>query len=553
MVLILQKEVITEDTLVFFLNYSKSKDHFMNRKEFLRHSLLGMGALYFTSFSSVLFAKNNEAKVETENLEIDNVIIGSGYGGAVAALRLAEAGHEVTILEMGLNWEKSGEKFSPMISPGKSAAWLRTKTIAPFFNIFNTKKYTGTLDRWDFSNIKIWMGRGVGGGSLVNGGMAVLPKKDYFREIFPELNTEDFYKKYFPLAEKELEVNSADENFLENCSFYKFNKVGEQEAHKAGFKTVRVPNVYDFKYMEAEYENKVPRSALAGEVIYGNNYGKKSLDKTYLKKAQETGKVHIHDLHRVESITKGLDNTYILEVIQTNTLGETTAKKKIVCKKLFLCAGTMGTLELLLKSSNDNKLILNSEVGKNWGNNGNFMTGRNFVKTFSGGTGVNHSTIPVGGIDNWNDKEHPFFTEIAPLPMGMDVATSLYLMISPVPEKGAVFFDPVSRKIDLKWSADNVALARKNAEYFIKTMNKANGGTRAHLLFNNGFGADICYHPLGGAALGKATDKIGRLLGSEHLYIIDGSLIPGTIGVNPFLTITALAEYCIEHIISEDY
>src|SRR5690606_10960581 len=118
---------------------------------------------------------------------------------------------------------------------------------------------------------------------------------------------------------------------------------------------------------------------------------------------------------------------------------------------------------------------------------------------------------------------------------------------------GSVFFNPISKKIDLHWSAENVALARTNAEYFIKKMNKVNGGTRAHLLFNNGFSADICYHPLGGDVLGKATDTMGRLKGSENLYIIDGSLIPGTIGVNPFLTITALAEYCIEHIISEDY
>ena len=45
----------------------------------------------------------------------------------------------------------------------------------------------------------------------------------------------------------------------------------------------------------------------------------------------------------------------------------------------------------------------------------------------------------------------------------------------------------------------------------IDKLNKANGGTIAHLLFHNGIGDDICYHPLGGCVLGKASDNYGRL------------------------------------------
>ena len=84
-------------------------------------------------------------------------------------------------------------------------------------------------------------------------------------------------------------------------------------------------------------------------------------------------------------------------------------------------------------------------------------------------------------------------------------------------------------------------------------MRKVNGGTRTHLFFHNGFGADICYHPLGGCVLGQSTDNYGRVRGYKNLYAIDGSLVPGTIGVNPFLTITAIAEYCIEDIILNDF
>ena len=52
--------------------------------------------------------------------------------------------------------------------------------------------------------------------------------------------------------------------------------------------------------------------------------------------------------------------------------------------------------------------------------------------------------------------------------------------------------------------------------------------------------------------LNKATDNYGRLHGYPGLYVIDGSLIPGNTSVNPFVTITALAERNIEKIIATD-
>ncbi|QBO58491.1 GMC family oxidoreductase N-terminal domain-containing protein [Chryseobacterium salivictor] len=529
----------------------------MNRKEFIQTSSLGIAAFFFLGSGSLFGKSENRLERKpgrpSETFEKEVVIIGTGYGGSVAALRLTEKNIPVTLLEMGLNWEKSGKKFSPMINPGHSAAWLKTKTIAPFMNLFRLDKFTGALDRLDFEHIKIWLGRGVGGGSLVNGGMAVTPKKEYFKEIFPNLDTEKFYSHYFPLANKELKTNVASEDFLKDCDFYKFNRVGEEEAKKAGFKTVRVPNVYDFRYMEKEYRNEVPRSALAGEVIYGNNHGKNSLDKTYLKKAAATGNLEILELHQVNHITQNPDKSYALDISVINTNGQEIQHKIINARKLILSAGTMGSLELLLKSNSVTQLPVDQHIGKEWGNNGNFMTGRNWVKAFSGGTGSKQSTIPVGGIDHWEDKKHPFFVEIAPLPMGMNVATSLYLLVNKLKKFGEVTYDLTDQKLQLNWDESHTSHMKDNAKYFLRTMNNANGGTRAHLLFKNGFGADICYHPLGGIVLGKATDQFGRLNGHQNLYVIDGSLIPGTIGVNPFVTITAIAEYCMEHLIKEDF
>ncbi|WP_106917303.1 GMC family oxidoreductase N-terminal domain-containing protein [Chryseobacterium aurantiacum] len=523
----------------------------MNRKEFIKTSVLAISGFYFLQ-SNFFQAAERRTNTIKETLEAPIIIIGSGYGGAVSALRLCEAGKKVVLLEMGLNWEKAGIPFSNLLKPGKSSAWLKKKTIAPFMNIFSLTPFTGTLDRLDFDNINIWVGRGVGGGSLVNGGMAVTPKEDYFKEVFPNLDTERFYNHYFPLVREELKVNVIDEQFLKDCPYYKFTRVGEEEAHKAGFKTMRVPNVYDFKYMEKEFRNEVPRSALNTEVIYGNNHGKNSLDKTYLKKALDTGNLEILDLHKVDHIKLNDDKSYTLSAQQIDTSGTAIADKVFHCKKLVLSAGTMGTLELLLRSHAVNNFPIHEKIGKNWGNNGNFMTGRNWVKPLSGGTGSKQSTIPVGGIDNWDDKEHPFFTEIAPLPMGMDVATALYLLINRVDKKGEIAYDKANQMLKLNWDKSHTVKMRENAKYFVRKMNKANGGTRSHFLFNNGFGADICYHPLGGCVLGEATNEFGKLKDHDHLYVLDGSLIPGTIGVNPFVTITAIAEYCIENLIKQN-
>lgn len=523
----------------------------MDRKTFIKTSALAISAVYFFQPDFFMAAKK-KTEFPGEVIDIPVVIIGSGYGGAVSALRLCEAGKKVILLEMGLNWEKAGIPFSNLLKPGKSSAWLKKKSIAPFMNIFSLTPFTGTLDRLDFDHINIWVGRGVGGGSLVNGGMAVTPKESYFKEVFPDLDAEKFYNYYFPLVRKELKVNVIDEQFLKECPYYKFTRVGEAEAQNAGFKTMRVPNVYDFKYMEREFRNEVPRSALNTEVIYGNNYGKNSLDRTYLKKAMGTGNLEILDLHRVDHIKLNDDKGYTLNVQQTDTSGNRIADKIFRCKKLILAAGTMGTLQLLMQSNAVNNFPLNERIGKNWGNNGNFMTGRNWVRPLTGGTGSKQSTIPVGGIDNWDDDEHPFFTEIAPLPMGMDVATALYLLINRVDKKGEVSFDHTSRSLKVNWDESNTANMKENARFFIRKMNKANGGTRSHFLFHNGLGADICYHPLGGCVLGEATNEYGKLKGHDNLYVLDGSLIPGTIGVNPFVTITAIAEYCMENLISQN-
>lgn len=536
----------------------------MERRKFIKTATaLSAGIIVNKAFG-------NTFELEVMKETVDNLIIGSGYGGAVAALRLTELGHKVVMLEMGLDWEKDDGKYKPfsnLITPKSNSTWLNKKTQAPMMNMATfSKKFTGVLDRMDFKNVKVYAGRGVGGGSLVNGGMAVQPKKEYFKEIFPDLDVEQFWNTYFPLAQKELEVNEIPNEYYEKTPYYKFARVGESEAHQAGFKTVRVPNVYSFDYMQKEEAGEAPKSALAKEVIYGNNHGKKSLEQTYLHKAMKTGLLTIKDLHKAIYFEK-TDTGYKVFIDIIDTEGETIAQKIITCKKLYLNGGSLGTTQLLLASQAKGNLnSIDDSLGEYWGNNGNIMTGRNMVNTlfnrvekgpdeenFAPGTGTKQSTIPVSGVDNWNDKDNAFFAEISPLPMGMEVYTALYLVINKVPTPGRISYNAKTDKIDIHWEKENYQHTIDNAKYFVNRMIQANGGTPSGLLWNKGYGAEICYHPLGGAVLGKTTDLFGRVKGYNNLYITDGALVPASIGVNPFLTITALAEYCMENIVKRDY
>ncbi len=119
--------------------------------------------------------------------------------------------------------------------------------------------------------------------------------------------------------------------------------------------------------MRREADGSVPKSALAGEVIYGNNHGKVSLDKSYLAAALGTGKVTVETLHQVKTIRQRNDGTYLLTVEQKDADGKPLATKEISCRHLFLGAGSLGSTELLLRARETGTLPgLSSEIGGGW-------------------------------------------------------------------------------------------------------------------------------------------------------------------------------------------
>lgn len=488
------------------------------------------------------------------------LVIGTGYGGSVAALRLAQAGVDVHMVEMGMTWDtpgSDGKIFSGMRSPDYRAYWLRTRTKQPLSNFLgfpidkDVPKYTGILDAEDFGGILVYQGRGVGGGSLVNGGMAVTPKRSRFSSVLPSVNADEMYNVYYPRANAGLGVNEIDRAWFDTTDCYQYARVGRKHAQRSGFEFVYVPNVYDFNYMKQEAAGAVPKSALNAEILYGNNYGKKSLQKTYLAQAKATGRVAISAQHRVTSVSPASGGGYTVAIEQIDTTGAVVATKTVTAGRVFFAAGSVGTSKLLVKLKATGALPnLNGEIGKGWGDNGNVMVGR--ANHLWDPTGSLQSGMPTGGIDNWDAGGA--FAEVAPLPTGIETYASFYLSITNTPHRAQFSWNASAGRVDLDWQTAWKQSSIDMAKSIFDKINSKEGTIYRTDLFGTYkiWGDHLTYHPLGGAVLNRATDNYGRLHGHPGLYAIDGSLIPGNTSVNPFVTITALAERNIEKIIATD-
>ncbi|WP_052422747.1 GMC oxidoreductase [Nonomuraea candida] len=487
------------------------------------------------------------------------LVIGTGYGGAVAALRLAEAGVDVHLAEMGMAWDTpgpDGKIFCNTRTPDYRSYWLRTRTKAPL-NYFlgfpidrDIPRHTGVLDAEEFGGITVYQGRGVGGGSLVNGGMAVTPKRENFAAVLPSVNADEMYGVYYPRANAALGVGTVDPAWFDATDCYQYARVGRKHAQRSGFPFVFVPDVYDWDYMKQEEAGTVPKSALAGEILYGNNHGKRSLQRTYLARAAATGRVSVSPLHQVTSVAPAAGG-YLVTLEHLGTDGARLATKTVTAERVFFAAGSVGTSKLLVKLKATGVLpALNGEVGKGWGDNGNVMCGR--ANHLWDPTGSLQSAIPCCGIDNW--AAGGAFAEVAPLPTGIETFASFYLSITKNPHRAQFSWNAGTGRVELNWQTAWKQPSIDMARTIFDRINAREGTIYRTDLFGiyKVWGDHLTYHPLGGAVLNRATDNYGRLTAYPGLYVIDGALIPGNTTVNPFVTITALAERNIEHIIATD-
>ncbi|GAB7047217.1 NAD(P)-binding protein [Catenuloplanes indicus] len=109
------------------------------------------------------------------------VIVGSGYGGAIAAYRLAEAGVRSVVLERGRRWPvlPGGDTFPPFLAPDRRSSWFTPTPVYPGMPPVVYRPYAGLFERVRGDGMDVITGAGVGGLPLVDGVM-LQPDGDVF-------------------------------------------------------------------------------------------------------------------------------------------------------------------------------------------------------------------------------------------------------------------------------------------------------------------------------------------------------------------------------------
>lgn len=489
------------------------------------------------------------------------IVVGSGFGGAVAAYRLGRAGVVTTVLERGRRWDVdgSGETFCTVRDPDWRCAWFADHPPLGLDVSRTIERRAGLIATHRGDGINVLGGAGVGGGSLVVGMFMPQPRQSDWATVYPrELDYGEMDRVYWPRARRNLGASTIPAD-IEAGPGYAGARAWLAYIAEFGQAAVRVPFNVDWDVIRAELAGRAPACHTVGEGPFGSNSGAKhSVDRNYLAWAAATGNVTVRPLHEVTEVREvsGQD-TFEVGCRQIDEYGTVLATKTLPCDYLFLAAGSVGSTSLLVTSRARGRLprLASAEVGKGWGNNGDFLVARLNLRKNVG--------YAQGGPGNakFIDDANPYATasmawESAPVPSWL-TPTSAHLVTSIAPERGEIRYDPQTGTGKVFWPYGVLATASEKAGRDLVTRlwwrtegrygNLLNGLPSYDRGTGMGLGSANTWHPLGGLVMGRATDFGGRVLGYPNMFCVDGALLPGsTCLANPALTITANAERCLD-------
>jgi len=511
-----------------------------SRRRFLQTATL------FGAGVAALSVNPLRTRAATKDESVEALIIGSGFGGAVAALRLAQAGIHTVVLERGRRWDiqPNGNTFATFRKPDGRAAWLSSTTA--FGDAVDV--YTGIFERLDEDGITVLAGAGVGGGSLVYNAITYQPTRDLFYRVFPSsVSYEEMDQVYYPRVRSMLGATPIPQDIL-STKYYDTVRLLLDNGTKAGLPTRLLDLAVDWDIVRQELNGQKVASTIISEVWFGINSGSKnSVDHNYLSQAEKTGFVEVLPLHVVTEINHIAGHGYQVSSNEINERGEVIQSKTFTCRYLFLAAGSIGTTKLLVKAKAKGTLPrLSPSVGKYWGTNGDMVAQRSNLPS-----GVINLGGPSGAVvENFSNTQNPIsLMNLQDWTDGSGQQRCLTLSL-PRP-KGFFTYDQPTDAVTLHWptaeNQNNLSAAQKT--YNILDSKIATPTTTPKTEVNAG----ICAHPLGGAVIEKVCDQYGRVFGYKGLYVVDGAFIPGsTACTNPSFTIAALAERSMAKIIAED-
>lgn len=537
----------------------------------------------------------------------DFVIIGSGYGGAIAAARLAAANlspkPSICILERGKEWPvgtfpDSLDRFA-----------AETRSSANPLGLYEILHYR------DISVIK---GNGLGGTSLINSNVAVIPEPDIFAQTgWPRSLTRDALLPYYERAKKML----AAAPHPQAAQMVKFQAL-DRAARALGGCAEPADIAVNF-HLDGENEHGVAQKPCisCGDCVSGCNVGaKNTLAMNYLPMAKNGG-AEIYTQVKVEWIKK-------LDGGGWRIHGERVegpfrkSKFRLDAANVILAAGAINTTEILMRSEMKG-LSVSPRLGSNFSGNGDFFAisyngdfpvqalgfgnrpdsagaavapgptilgtvRRNldrapmdrylvqdtaFPSLFVRAAQLAFAALPGRDTDRGDEAEERrrVLADLAQRnpysPEGALFRTIVFLVTSMDDARGSMIFEAPwwerDGRMHVVW--DDVGrqpqFRRLNAD--LLRMTRALGGTFMENAVWSFFNLRrlVTVHPLGGCPIGEdylhgAVDEFGRVFagdGSVHegLFVVDGSLVSSALGANPLLTISALAERIVERKIQQ--
>jgi cholesterol oxidase len=504
---------------------------------------------------------------------VDVVVVGSGFGGSTAALRLTEKGYRVAVLEAGRRFDES--------SYPKTSWRLRSFLWAPRLGCYGIQRLSLLKD------VLILSGAGVGGGSLVYANTLYEPLPPFYTD--PQwAHITDWRDELAPFYEQASRMLGVVPNPTRTPSDEVMQAVAEEMGVGGSFHTAPVGVWFGEPGVEVEdpyFGGRGPSRrgcTLCGECMTGCRHGaKNTLLKNYLYLAERAGAV-VYPLTTVTHVRQSAAGGYLVDTVRT---GNRVRRQTFHADQVVLAAGTLGTQRLLHRMRDQGVLAnLSGRLGELTRTNSEAILG---ARTFRPGADYSRGVAITSSFHP--DRQ----THIEPVRYGK-ASNAMGLLAT-------VLADPGGGPRPLAWlrevarhpatAARNLSLRHWSEQTIIALVmqtrdNSITCHTRRTLLgrrltsrqghgepnpswipvghqavrrmakriaglavggWNDVFNIPMTAHILGGVVIGDSPergviDPYHRVYGHPGLHVMDGSAVSANLGVNPALTITAQAE-----------
>ncbi|WP_229859915.1 GMC family oxidoreductase N-terminal domain-containing protein [Streptomyces poonensis] len=318
------------------------------------------------------------------------IVIGSGSGGSVAALRLGRVGVDTLVLERGREWPVAPER--PVLGSAHGITdtmfWRRATARWPAMLPVPVRPGTGVMEVSQESGLDIACAAAVGGGSVVYTGVTLAPPRRYFETLYPAgLRYDAFLHTCFPKVRAMLGASTLPGDIYRSAPFT-HSRVWDRQVRRASWRTFPLHSTFDWSVIRRELAGGAPLSATVGQSDFGcGNGAKKSLTRSYLPAAVATGHVRLRPHHEVVSLRPRRRGGYLVGVHRLDTDGSVVGERELSCDMLFVAAGTLNTNRLLVAARERGDLPdLSAGIGTGFGDNGDQLNLRSQPLVFHGGS-----------------------------------------------------------------------------------------------------------------------------------------------------------------------